>query len=555
MRNSLRWGLVLALLSGPACARVALADDAPPRPNVLFLAIDDLNDWVGCLAGHPQVRTPNIDRLARRGTLFGNAHCQAPLCNPSRTSLLVGLRPSTTGIYGLAPWFRNVPELRERVSLPQALAAAGYRTLAGGKVYHGGFPPAADRAKEFHHIGQIERGARPENPFVQTPARLAAMDWGVFPPADEQHGDWKIADWAVAELAQKRRQPFFLAVGFHLPHVPCYAPQRWFDLYPEDRLVLPPLQADDRADTPEFSWYLHWKLPEPRLSWLEQVGQHKPLVRAYLASISFIDSQIGRVLDALDRSGQADRTTVVLWSDHGWHLGEKGITGKNSLWERSTRVPLILAGPGVTAGARCTRPVELLDLYPTVLELCGLPPRTDLEGHSLVPLLKQADAPRPWPAITTHNQGNHAVRSQRWRYIRYADGSEELYDLENDPHEWTNVVDDPRHAAVVQQHRAWLPKVDRPPVGGSAGRVLTYDPRTRKAVWEGKGNRPGPEGAVAGRVRHPAGRTIPSAAPRVRPPIGIWQLVAGNSNDKMEGQGCRSIVSVPAGHGASRGGV
>jgi arylsulfatase A-like enzyme len=176
----------------------------------------------------------------------------------------------------------------------------------------------------------------------------------------------------------------------------------------------------------------------------------------------------------------------VLWSDHGWHLGEKGITGKNSLWERSTRVPLLFAGPGVTAGARCSRPVELLDLYPTLLDLCRIPPRQDLEGHSLAPLLKDATAPRPWPAITSHNQGNHAVRSEHWRYITYADGSEELYDLRQDPNEWTNLANDPRQREVIREHRRWLPKIDRPLAPGSAARILSYDPASGKAIWEGK---------------------------------------------------------------------
>jgi choline-sulfatase len=208
-------------------------------------------------------------------------------------------------------------------------------------------------------------------------------------------------------------------------------------------------------------------------------------VRAYLASTSFMDSQVGRVLDALAAAKLDKKTVVVLWSDHGWHLGEKGVTGKNTLWERSTRVPLIFAGPGVAA-ARCKRPVELLDLYPTLADLCGVKAPKGLEGHSLVPLLKKADAARPWPAITTHNQGNHAVRSERWRYVRYADGSEEMYDHENDPHEWANLAKEKKHAAVLAEHRKWLPKIDKPPAPGSAHRVLTYNAKTRKATWEGK---------------------------------------------------------------------
>jgi arylsulfatase A-like enzyme len=249
---------------------------------------------------------------------------------------------------------------------------------------------------------------------------------------------------------------------------------------------LPEINPQDRDDTPRFSWYLHWDLPEPRLAWVREQNQWRNLVRSYLACVSFIDAQVGRLLDGLAARGLAENTVVVVWGDHGWHLGEKLITGKNTLWERSTRVPLIFAGPGVAAGGRCNRPAELLDLYPTLTELCGLPARADLEGHSLVPQLRDAMAPRPWPAITSHNQGNHSVRSEKWRYIRYADGSEELYDHSADPHEWQNLASKSEYAAVINEHRQWLPKVDVPPAPGSAHRVLTYDRATDEAVWEGK---------------------------------------------------------------------
>lgn len=266
--------------------------------------------------------------------------------------------------------------------------------------------------------------------------------------------------------------------------MPCYATQKWFDLYPEQTLQMPPVKEDDRADTPRFSWYLHWKLPEPRLAWLREHGQWRPLVRAYLASISFVDSQVGRVLEALAASGLAENTIVILWSDHGWHLGEKGITGKNTLWERSTRVPLIFAGPQVSAGARCRRPVELLDIYPTLVELLGQPVPAGLDGHSLVPLLRAAAADRPWPAITTHGPGNHGIRSERHRYIRYADGSEELYDLQGDPHEWTNRAADDRYADVKRALQQWLPPADAPPAAN--GRVRLIELRGGVPYWEGQ---------------------------------------------------------------------
>ncbi|QIF04886.1 sulfatase [Roseimicrobium sp. ORNL1] len=517
-----------------------------------MIAIDDQNDWLGCLGGHPQVQTPHLDALAARGTLFTNAHCQAPLCNPSRASLMTGLRPSTTGIYGLAPGIRAVDALKKHVTLPQELMKHGYYTYACGKVYHDGSmrlpgagagknadaaegegqgqgqgqaqaqgkknaanpsgkakpspaapgtrnAPAGNLPPEFTEVGPSPGMPKPPQPIAKLSieGRHPAMDWGVFPEKDEDQADWKIADAAIAKLeTAPKDKPWFIAAGFRLPHVPCYASKKWFDLYPDNAtLQMPPVKEDDRADLPPFASYLHWRLPEPRLKTLQLLDEWRPLVRGYLASISFMDSQCGRLLKALEKSGQLENTIVIVWGDHGWHLGEKGITGKNTLWERSTRVPFIWAGPGVTAGARCSSPAELLDVFPTLLEMTGLPPRSDLEGHSLARQLKDASAPREHPAITTHNQGNHTIRTRYWRYIRYADGSEELYDEQSDPNEWTNLASDPKYAAQKSDLAKYLPKVDVPPVPGSKNRVLTYDPATKQAVWE--------------EVPIPAGETLP----------------------------------------------
>lgn len=458
---------------------------AAEKPNILFIAIDDLNDWVGPLGGHPQVKTPNLDRLAARGTTFTNAHCQSPLCNPSRTSVLTGLRPSTTGVYALAPWFRTSEQLKTHPTIFQWFKKNGYATLSVGKIFHGGYPPKDDRPAEVDTFGPPHPlSPRPRVKFVETPDPNPLVDWGVFPERDEDCFDHDVATWAVKQLKAPPNGPWFFAVGFQHPHVPCYAPQKWFDLYPEDKLTLPEVKTDDRDDLPRFASYLHWKLPEPRLKWVEESKQWKPLVRAYLASVSFADAQVGRVLDALKESGLEKDTVIVLWSDHGWHLGEKGITGKNTLWERSTRVPLVFAGPGVAVGAKCGRPAELLDLYPTLAELCGLPANAANEGLSLVPQLKDAKAPRERPAVTTHGPGNHGVRSEKWRYIRYADGSEELYAVVADPHEWTNVAADPRHAAVKAELAKWMPAKSAAPLPGSSGRLLTFD--NGVPVWEGK---------------------------------------------------------------------
>jgi arylsulfatase A-like enzyme len=462
--------------------------NAAGRPNVLFIAIDDQNDWIHCLGGHPLVQTPNIDRLAQRGTLFLNAHCQAPLCNPSRASLLTGLRPSTTGIYGLQPGIREVERTKTHITLPQTFTRAGYFTYTCGKIYHDGSIKPKDQPAEFEVWGPAPGPTRPDKKFVTTPmGNHPLVDWGAFPERDEEQADWKIASAASQALrTAPKDKEFFVACGFRLPHVPCYVTKRWLDLYPETEQVLPPVKDTDREDTPRFSWYLHWYLPEPRLSFLRENRQWASLTRAYLASVSFMDSQVGRVLDALDSTGRAENTIIVLWSDHGWHLGEKLITGKNTLWERSTHVPLIFAGSRFGRGEKCARTVELLDIFPTLLELCGLPNRPDLEGHSLVPLLKATTDPWPWPAITTHNQGNHSVRTEDWRFIRYADGSEELYDLRKDPNEWTNVAVKLEHKDIKSGLTKWLPKVNEPPAPGSHDRVVTYDPKSGEVTWEGK---------------------------------------------------------------------
>ncbi len=470
-------------------AAAALHLSAAQKPNVLFIAIDDQNDWIGCMGGHPQIQTPNIDRLAKRGTLFLNAHCQAPLCNPSRSSLLTGLRPSSTGIYGLQPGIRDVEQTKNHITLPQTFTSAGYHTFTCGKIYHDGSIKPQDQPAEFNAWAKTGARVRPEKRFVNLPLpdQLPLMDWGPFPEKEEDAVDYTIASAAVGALRDAPKdKPFFIAAGFRLPHVPCYAPQKWFDLYPDATLKLPPVLENDRDDTPRFSWYLHWKLPEPRLHTLKECDQWRPLVRAYLASTSFMDSQVGRVLDALDATGRADNTLIVLWSDHGWHVGEKLMTGKNTLWDRSTHVPLIFAGPGIVKSAKCGRPAELLDIFPTLLELGGFPARKDLEGHSLVPQLKNANAPREWPAITTHNHDNHGIRTERWRYIHYADGAEELYDMQADPNEWRNLAGERQFADVKRDLAKWLPKVNKKPVPNSAARILTYDAATGQVNWEGK---------------------------------------------------------------------
>ena len=435
-------------------------------PNVVLVSVDDLNDWVGCLAGHPQASTPNIDRLAARGVNFRNAHCQAPVCQPSRSSLMVSRFPSSTGLYFLDPGLRDSPVTQAAVTIPEAFAAAGYRVRGVGKLFHSRlnqeiFAAVGEYGGNFGGVGP-----RPAEKISQ-PHGHPLWDWGAFPERTADMPDYRIAEWAVQQLTAHidREQPLFLAVGFFRPHVPMYVPQRWFDLHPRDRIRLPLCQAGDLDDLSPYARDLTTlEHVAPTHRWMIESDEWTHAVQAYLASVSFVDDCIGRVLDAVDRQDGGRETIVCLFGDHGFHLGEKERWAKRSLWEDGTRVPFILAGPTVKP-AVCDRPVGLIDTFPTLLELTGLPAVSEHEGQSLVPLLN--DPQREWdrPAITTFGPGNHAVRSTRWRYIRYVDGSEELYDHDVDPHEWTNLAADAKYASILEQHRRWLPKSEQPILG------------------------------------------------------------------------------------------
>jgi choline-sulfatase len=439
-----------------------------PRPNVLFLVIDDLNDWVGCLGGHPQTKTPNIDRLAARGVLFTNAHCQAPICNPSRVSMMTGRLPSTTGVYLLQPSrFRVSKALAKVKTLPEYFSAHGYHAMGGGKLYHGS--TSRETFDEYGPRGSFGPLPKKNAKFnFKTGHRL--WDWGEFPATDAETPDARVADWAIKQLKRKHDKPFFLAVGFFRPHVPMYAPPKWWKQLPAEKdIELPPSMKGDRDDVPDYGKRLTQGFPAPRHEWFVKNKQWRRAVRGYLACVSFVDNQVGRVMAELDRSGYASNTIIVLCSDHGFHLGEKERWAKRSLWTRSTRVPLIVVPPGRNKATKCEKPVGLIDLYPTFVELCGLPANKGLEGRSLVPLLRDRDAAWDRPIITTFYKDNHSLRSERWRYTRYADGSEELYDLRSDPHEWYNVASKPKLADVVRKLRRHLPTVNVEAVPGSKG--------------------------------------------------------------------------------------
>lgn len=446
--NLLRLGLLLFTLPAAVCAE---------RPNVLLIAVDDLNDWVGCLGGHPGAATPNIGRLAARGMLFSNAHCQGTMCNPSRISLLWGRRPSSTGFYDNHYHTAKEPEfLKIHVSLPQHFANSGYTTLTAGKVFHTG--GEAQSQVVGPRPGQWRKGL--DQAVQRKPKGLhATWDWGSQDYPETKFSDHLVATWAAGELAAEHDKPIFLSVGFYRPHVPFFPPQRVYDSIAD--VLLPRVKADDWDDLPDAARKLTTSNAKiPTHEWMKENGRWEEAVKCYLACVRWTDEQVGRVLDALDAGPHAKDTIVVLFSDHGYHLGEKQRWSKFSLWERTTHVPLIISVPDGVRGGSSAKPVELLSIYPTLVELCGLPPNPKLEGVSLRPLLENPAAGWEHVAVSTLGQNNHAVRDEHWRYICYADGSEELYDHRHDPHEWNNLVAkrrDPAHAKVIAELRKHLP--------------------------------------------------------------------------------------------------
>lgn len=432
------------------------------RRNVLFIAVDDLNDWIGCLGGHPQSKTPNLDRLASSGVNFTNAHCAAPLCNPSRAALMTGIRPSSSGVYQNNQPMRMSPVLAKAVTLPQHLMAAGYQAAGAGKIYHGAFPDPKSWQDYYPSQGpyQSPDPVPPRRPVNGIP-NTGHFDWGPLDVPDSAMGDAKVTDWIRDQLGKRPGKPFFLACGIYRPHLPWYVPRRYFEMFPEESIVLPEVNPNDLDDVPPAGRRM--AKPDGDHAKVIEYKQWRKAVQAYLACIAFADEQVGRVLDALEQGPNASDTSVVLWSDHGWHLGEKLHWRKFALWEEATHNVLMIRSPGVTKpGGRCQRTVNLLDVYPTLLQLCDAPARKDVQGRSLMPLLANPGAPWAYPTLTTYGKGNHSVRDERWRYIRYADGSEELYDRSSDPLEWKNLAGQADAGNVKEQLRRWLPKHDAP---------------------------------------------------------------------------------------------
>ena len=483
-RLLMRLVLLRLTLAASFFAASSLHAQQAPRPNVIMIAVDDLNDWIGCMKGHPQAHTPHMDRLAERGVLFTNAHCAAPVCLASRTAVLCGRYPDETGVFSNWGKTQGKPPAKE-LQLPLHFAAAGYETLGTGKIYHAKGPRYFDDYFETEQrwspftqeIASYTEDELPskgtENPrhvitggpggrdWVLplnglTSERNAdrkegeSFDWGPVAVRDDEMGDTRITDWAMQKLDAPRSKPLFLGVGYYRPHIPLFAPQQDFDsLPPVDQIVLPEVKADDLDDVgPLARQFALDPLTAGTHDLVVKHQQWREAVRAYLACVTFVDRQIGRLIARLDASPLAENTWIVLWSDHGWQLGDKQHWGKWTAWRQSTRMPLIIVPPrGAKAvrGKACAEPVSLVDLYPTLIELCDLPAKEGLSGISLAPWLANPDLKTDRAVLTTLDPGNHALTTRDWRYLRYANGDEELYDIANDPREWHNLARDDNH--------------------------------------------------------------------------------------------------------------
>lgn len=452
----------LAIAAGALPAPAAASEKAAARPNVLFIAVDDLNHWVGHLGRNKQTITPNIDRLAKLGVSFSRAYCAAPVCNPSRTALMSGRRPGETGIYDNGSYWRQA--VPEEQTLEYTFRKAGYKVSAAGKIYHG---DAHAEGYWDESLGKHKGDPKTLHPSAKNDG-VGGIKFAPLDAADADLQDHSTVDYALQRLAaEKTSQPFFLAVGLHKPHMPWNVPKKYYDMHPLDSIELPPNKPDDLDDVPAGG--LKMAKPDGDHAQILASGRWKEAVQGYLAAISYCDAEVGRLLEAYEKSPTRAETVVVFWGDHGWHLGEKRHWRKFALWEESTRAPLIWIAPGVTtAGTTSARTVDHMSIYPTLCDLCGVPTPEHVRGPSLRPLLVDPNAKWDRPAVTTFGRNNHAVRSETHRYIRYADGGEELYDETADPYEWKNLAADPALVKVKAELAKSLPAENEPerPAGG-----------------------------------------------------------------------------------------
>jgi len=443
------------------------------KPNVLFIAMDDLNDWIGCMGGHPQAKTPNLNKLAAGGVLFTNAHVPAPACNPSRSAIMTGIAPHKSGLYCNIQKMRKV--MPDAELMPKYFNRHGYWAAGSGKMLHyfidapswDDYFPAKEKENPFPRTFYPKE--RPVS-LPREPWMYVETDWAELDMSNEKYGgDYLVVEWVKKKLLEKRDRPFFLACGIYRPHEPWFVPKKYYKDFPLESIKLPPgVKEGDLDDLPPIGKRIG---PNRYLAHIKKHGKWKEGVRAYLASIAFADAMIGRLMETLDNSPMSENTIVVLWSDHGWHLGEKQHWQKFTGWRVCTRVPLIVRVPkgvpglpdGTKAGSRCNRPVSLQDLFPTLTALCGLPEKEGVDGNSLIPLLKNPEAEWPYSVLTHLNRPErYSISIERWRYIHYAADQEELYDIEKDPYEWNNLAGKPEHKDRLETMRKLAPKDVKP---------------------------------------------------------------------------------------------
>ncbi len=496
---------VLTRLLAPCVAAAALAAWTHPahaagasRPDVLLIMVDDLNAMIEPL-GDRQAITPNLTRLANQGMVFTNAQSIAPQCNAIRTAALFGVLPSTSGVYNNGQDWRAMPMFADKPSLPRHFRDSGYLTFGAGKIFHAhtfaanGHPGFNDvkawndfwPALDWQLPDELKPAAVDQLPF----------NWGPVVATFDATIDGMTTGYVARRIKETDagRQPRFIAAGIYRPHAPWYNPTEYFTKYPLDTVQLPPYKADDLDDIAPAHH------DRQRMKPIMEAGAWKDAVQAYLSSITVADEAVGRVLKALDESGRARNTIIVLISDHGYQLGEKNQREKETLWEPALRVPFIIVAPGVTKpGSRSDVPVSSMDLYPTLVDLAGLKAPAHLEGgSSLRPLLENPGMKWDRVALSTWGKGNHSVRDVRWRYTRYADGAEELYDHSDDPNEWNNRAADPSLAAVKERLGAHFPKVNVDPWRNPAAPARGAGNGSGAGAREGDAPRGGGAGAGA----------------------------------------------------------
>ena len=452
------------------------------RPNVIMFVTDDLNDWVGPL-GYEQAITPNLDQLAREGVSFTNAHAPGVYCAPSRTAIWTGLQASTTGCYGDHIFHYDYPDL---LTMQMAFKQAGYKTYGAGKLFHhrSGYVDLRGWDKYFSRSQQVRDMAwemngyhmsdvplpepHPYSPYYTETERKASsaghLEWGPIANDQTEHMvDVIRTNWACEILQQEQNEPFFLAVGMYSPHYPNYAPEKFFDLYERDSIQLPIYKEDDLDDLPahiRIRMLGRYKQHQE----LEKYGALKDAIQGYLASISFADSMLGRVMESLNSSKYKDNTIIIFWSDQGFHHGEKGHWGKKTLWQRTSHVPFIWAGKGIASNEEVESTVSLIDMFPTLAALCHLETGRPLEGVSLAPSLRNPSGTKDRNVLLPYSEQNaYSIINKDWRYIHYSDGTEELYNVQEDPHEWENLAAKENYRPIITELQSFAPSEFAPP--------------------------------------------------------------------------------------------